>query len=280
MVVSPIRDSGALRYADDGDRDSTYAAVALHSIGADHRLWSALVPTLTEQTGRALRPDTRGHGASDWPGTASLTGWVRDLDDVLEHAGVEQIDLLGVSMGGIQAMAYAAYRPERVRSLVVLDSFARLEPSETDAKIEALAGMAQQFGMAAFAEKYVSDTVLDKDSPASVDLRDAIAGMPIAAFEATVEACFTADVLSVLPEIPCRSLVLWGELDQKTTRHQSEQIASGLPDARLATIAGAGHLPMVDTPTELASQLRTFSQDGPRGRTVGSTTSSTDRSNE
>jgi pimeloyl-ACP methyl ester carboxylesterase/DNA-binding winged helix-turn-helix (wHTH) protein len=74
---------------------------------------------------RLIRFDERGCGLSDWDvPELSFDAWVRDLETVVDAAGLDRFPLLGISQGGAVAIAYAVRHPERVSSLVLLGSFA------------------------------------------------------------------------------------------------------------------------------------------------------------
>ncbi|MCH8161869.1 MAG: alpha/beta fold hydrolase, partial [Chloroflexi bacterium] len=73
-----------------------------------------------------VRFDTRGVGLSDRDvDDFSLEARVRDLEAVVEHLHLKQFSLLGLEVGGLPAIAYAASHPERVSHLVLLNCFAR-----------------------------------------------------------------------------------------------------------------------------------------------------------
>ena len=77
------------------------------------------------RSNRLVRFDMRGFGMSEWrPEVFSLDAHVQDLAAVVEASGVEQFDLLGITHGAAVAIAYAARFPDRVRKLVLLNSFA------------------------------------------------------------------------------------------------------------------------------------------------------------
>ena len=74
---------------------------------------------------RLVRYDERGCGLSDWEVPEfSFDAWVRDLEAVVDAAGLERFPLLGISQGGPVAIAYAVRNPERVTHLVLLGSYA------------------------------------------------------------------------------------------------------------------------------------------------------------
>ena len=75
---------------------------------------------------RLVRYDERGCGLSDWDvPELSFDAWVRDLEAVVDAAGLDRFPLLGISQGGPVAIAYAVRNPERVSRLVLLGSYAK-----------------------------------------------------------------------------------------------------------------------------------------------------------
>lgn len=188
----------SLAYADSGGQSSR-ALVLLHSLGTDHRLWADSAALLAERH-RVLMPDSRGHGGSQWSGQVTVDDWVADLDSVLDHAGVAKAALVGVSMGGIQALAYAARHPDRVGALIVADSFAELAPEAARAKTAGLADRARTDGMGALADFYVSSTfTVDPLPDIAESVRSAIASMNADAYVASTGACFGVQLGADLP---------------------------------------------------------------------------------
>jgi len=83
----------------------------LHAIAADFRL---------------VRYDARGNGLSDWEvDDISFEAFVRDLESVVDQAGLDRFALLGISQGCAISIAYAVRHPERVSHLVLYGGFAR-----------------------------------------------------------------------------------------------------------------------------------------------------------
>lgn len=257
VALSSTGGTPDIRYLDTGPRDD-HAVVLLHSLGTDHRLWRHQIKALSSQH-RIIAPDSRGHGASGWAAGLTMRDWTDDLGRILDHAGVRDVVLAGISMGGVQAMAYATDHPERVRGLVIADSFAELAPDVATAKITGLAHRARAGTMAALADFYVDSTfVVDPRPGGAEDVRQAIAGMRPEAYVASTETCFGATLDGSLSEIDVPALVLWGELDEKTPRQLSERIADAVPKASLETIPAAGHLSNVENPDGFTRLLADF----------------------
>ena len=73
-----------------------------------------------------IRYDERGNGLSDWDvDDLSFEAWVRDLEAVVDAAGLQEFSLFANSQGGTVAVAYAVRHPERVKRLVLHGAYAR-----------------------------------------------------------------------------------------------------------------------------------------------------------
>src|SRR5678809_905434 len=73
---------------------------------------------------RLVRYDERGNGMSQRDvSDVSFDTWVRDLEAVVDAAGLDRFPLLGISQGGPIAVAYAVRHPERVSHLVLHGSY-------------------------------------------------------------------------------------------------------------------------------------------------------------
>jgi pimeloyl-ACP methyl ester carboxylesterase len=112
------------------------AVLLLHGFGADHVLnWgnSGVIDALVDSGRRVVATDARGHGASGKPHEAEAYSgdvMVRDAQAVLDHLGVEQIDVVGYSMGSMVAARLVPDEP-RTRSLVLGGVGATVTPPRT-----------------------------------------------------------------------------------------------------------------------------------------------------
>ncbi|TDC46165.1 alpha/beta fold hydrolase [Actinomadura sp. KC345] len=256
---SPRRTGGSpdLGYLDLGPRAAD-AVVLLHSLGADHRMWGAQAEALSARR-RVLVPDARGHGTSGWGGPPTADIWAGDLGRVLDAADVRRAALVGVSLGGIQAVAYAAGRPDRVSAVVIADSFVELAPEVAEDRIAALAGPARRTGMGAVADSYVGGTFTRTPPPRGAQaVRAAIAGMDAEHYADSVAACFSVRIADRLADVRAPALVLWGERDAKTPRALSERIAAGIRGAELEVVPGAGHLSNMENPAAFTALVEDF----------------------
>jgi pimeloyl-ACP methyl ester carboxylesterase/DNA-binding SARP family transcriptional activator len=83
------------------------------------------------------RYDERGNGLSDWNAPLNFEAFVDDLESVVDAAGLDRFDLLGISQGAAVAIAYAVRHPERVRKMHLWGGYAigwahRGDPAEIE----------------------------------------------------------------------------------------------------------------------------------------------------
>ncbi|MGW2279579.1 alpha/beta fold hydrolase [Streptomyces sp. NPDC001770] len=108
-----------LAYQVSGPADAP-PLVLLHALGEDASDWDAVAPVLARHR-RVHALDLRGHGRSDWPGTYSLELMRDDVLGFLDALGLDRVELVGHSLGGIVAYLLAQEHPQRVHRLVLED---------------------------------------------------------------------------------------------------------------------------------------------------------------
>jgi len=224
--------------------------------------------------GRVLIPDLRGHGDSSNTGDAkgySLEQCASDLLGFLAKLDIASCDLLGHSMGGMIALRAVFADPARISSLILMDTAARAPDGIRREALEIGGKIAREVGMERLAEilreRAPSDeSRSDADRRLQVELGDAYwekwrypnyHSMDPIAFGAFGAAMVEqAPLLDRLTEIACPTLVMVGEGDTSFVV-SSEELARGIPGARLAMIPNAGHQPQLENPDAWLSTIRT-----------------------
>jgi 2-succinyl-6-hydroxy-2,4-cyclohexadiene-1-carboxylate synthase len=228
--------------------------VLLHGFTGSRDDFREQIPRLGA-LGRTVAIDQRGHGGSTntgEPGDYRLDELVADLEAALTALAAPACDLLGHSMGGMVALRFALAHPERVRSLVLMDTIARpirfLPPAVVEggrAVIEAR-GMQGLFELARspkiprpeaflrFARTFGEERFWER-------VRAKLVAMDPAAWLAFGSTHFDG-VHDRLGEIRCPTLVMVGEQDTVFLA-PADELAAGIPGARRLTIAGAAHSP-------------------------------------
>jgi 3-oxoadipate enol-lactonase len=169
--------------------------VFLNSLGTDLRIWDKVILHLAGRY-RLIRYDKRGHGLSDSPpGPYTIHSHVDDLAGLLAYLQVDEVILIGVSVGGMIALDYAASRPQQDKALVLCDTAAKIGTAAMwNERIDTL----RQNGMAHLADDILArwfSPALIKEHPA--DYRgyfNMLTRMPVDGYIATCEAIRDADL--------------------------------------------------------------------------------------
>jgi 3-oxoadipate enol-lactonase len=235
------------------------AVVLLHAGIADRTMWSELLPEVAAAGFRVVAVDLPGFGeAAVAPGEQAP--WA-DVLATMDALRIDRATLVGNSFGGAVALRVAVVAPERVAALVLVSAPApALEPS---AELEAAWSeeeAALERGDVEGAVRAVVDAWTQPGAPA--DLRDRVADMQRRAFELQAAAGDVAEAPDPLDEDPgalarlgMPALVMSGEADMRDFRTGAEALARALPDARLASIEGAGHLAPLEAPERFRALL-------------------------
>ena len=109
--------------------------VFINSLGTDFRIWDEMADRLAGDA-TLLNYDKRGHGLSGG-GVASMDDHVDDLAGLLDHLGIDDAILCGLSIGGLIAQGFLMRRPKALRALILCDTAAKIGTAESwNARIE------------------------------------------------------------------------------------------------------------------------------------------------
>ena len=255
---------GDLEIALDEVETGSRPLVLVHGFTGHRADFAEHLPALGE-LGWTLAPDLPGHGESTNTGREEdyrFDRLVEVLVALLDAVGARSVDLLGHSMGGMLALRLALARPERVASLVLMDTAPgplRDLPLETfrlawrvarEAGMETLQRMARERA-ADDPTRTEADRRLERERGPQWywerHRRRFLAMDRIAYAELGREIVEQQSLVPRLPEIRCPSLVLVGEED-RSFLEPAEVMAASLPHARLVVLPGAGHQPQFEAP--------------------------------
>ncbi|MFC3453915.1 3-oxoadipate enol-lactonase [Amycolatopsis speibonae] len=227
------------------------------SLGSDHRMWDPQVKPLVEKGFRVIRYDSRGHGASPVPpGPYTLEDLGGDLVALLDEHGAERAHVVGLSLGGMTGMWLGVHAPDRIESLVLCCTSAKLGPPSMWAD---RAKTVRKNGTASVAEAGVGRWLTPGHVAAhpgqAAFLREMIAAVPAEGYAASCQAVERMDLVGDLPKIAARTLVIAGAEDPATPVEHAEVIAGGIPDARLAVVEGAAHLGSFEQPERFTALI-------------------------
>ena len=236
--------------------------VVAHGLFGSGRNWGAIAGRLSDIR-RVVTVDVRNHGESLQSDDHSYAAQAEDLAEVIEAQG-GRADVLGHSMGGKAAMVLALGHPERVASLVVADIAPRAYDHSQREMIEAM--------------RAVDLSAVERRSDADAQLADHVADPAVRAFllqsldvagrrwRLNLDALDAAmDDLVGWPEPEGRydgpALFLRGGASRYVADEDLPAIRRLFPEARVETIADAGHWLHAEAPRPFEAAVRSFLRD-------------------
>jgi pimeloyl-ACP methyl ester carboxylesterase len=216
---------------------------------------------------RCITVDWRGQG--DTPaapdGRADMDTLTADLVALLDHLGLDAVHYAGLSMGGFVGMRLAARHPERVRSLVLLDTSAGPEDPEKIARYRLLARVYRWFGIGAVRSKV--EPIMFGPHLLTSPRKDEVVGPWVAKLRTVARPGMRTAILGVtdrepvapeLSRITAPTLVVVGADDVATPVAKSEAIVAGIPGARLEVVPDAGHSSTIEQPEAVTGLMEQF----------------------
>jgi pimeloyl-ACP methyl ester carboxylesterase len=244
--------------------------VMLHGLTGHRDDFALQLPRLAE-TGRVLVPDLRGHGDFVKTGRAETFRFdqlVADLAALLDAWAVPRCDLLGHSFGGMVALRFVLAHPDRVASLVLMDTAPTApEAYSVDTFVKAGA-IARERGMA-FLQELVEKSAQTRGSASLSDRQTekwSDAYWPhhrrrYRAMDPEGYACLgvlmmeQSPVVERLHEIRCPATVIVGGDDTEFLAG-AEALSRGIADAVRVTLPDAGHHPHMESPEAWLAAVR------------------------
>jgi 3-oxoadipate enol-lactonase len=251
---------GEIAYEVRGDGPTL---LLLHAFPLGRCMWEPQVEALCARF-RLARFDCRGFGASP-PGDSLLTmeRYADDAVGLLDHLGLSQAVVIGLSMGGYAAFALVRRHPLRLRGLVLADT--RAEPDTEGARQERalLAERVRREGAEAAAEVFLprllGKTSQEQRPELVARVRATILGnRPRGISDALAGLAARADSRPTLREIRVPTLVLCGDEDTLTPPLDARKMAEAIPGSRLGVIPRAGHLANLENPEAFNAALEGF----------------------
>ncbi|WP_202976797.1 alpha/beta fold hydrolase [Candidatus Oscillochloris fontis] len=246
-----------LHYADEGDGSPI---LFLHAFPLSGAMWQPQRAALADQF-RLIVPDLRGFGATDVPpGLTTMEQCADDMAALLDHLGLAQVAVCGLSMGGYIAMAMLQRHPARISALVLANTRANADSPEAQAQREINATIAEAKGSATIADMMIPALVASHAEPHVVaTLRTIIeANRPAGIAAALRGMALRCDSFATLQALRLPTLLIAGTDDALTPLDTVRMMHEAVPSSRLVIIPGAGHLSNLERPDEFTAALRSF----------------------
>ena len=261
MPTISIRDI-PFAYDELGERERP-TIVFTHSLVWDRSMFSAVIKDLASEF-HILNLDQHGHGESGYRDGFTLEDMAADFADLLDALGLAPVHWAGLSLGGMTGLRLARSHPDKIASLILMDTSSRPEIEERKADYMNLAA-AIRAGQA----EAVADLVLPfffcsatyKNQPELIaDYRRRLVreqdreGL----YQAALAVFTRGDITDELPNLTLPTLVVVGAEDISTPPDRSLLLADKIPGAVLKIIPDAGHMSATEQPAMVAAAIKEF----------------------
>ena len=251
---------------DSGPREAP-VMLLLHGFGASLQAWDGWAPAL-EKNLRVLRIDIPGFGLSgpavnqDYSDAADVARVIALLDQL----GVQQVIMAGHSMGGRIAWNLAASHPERVSQLVLLAPDGFPDPnakSDKTYEVPALLGLMQYslpqwaLRMGGVAPAFADNSQLTPQMMQRYHDMMLAPGVRTALLE-RMRQTRNSDPVARLQSITVPTLLIWGEKDAFIPVSNAQDYLKAMPQAKLVTLPGVGHVLHEEAPQASVQVVRDF----------------------
>jgi len=257
------------------DAGSGETLLLIHGMAGSSETWRAVIPQLAKKY-RVIAPDLLGHGQSDKPrGDYSLGAFAVWLRDLLDELGVTRATIVGQSLGGGVAMQFVYQHPDYCQRLVLISS-GGLGP-DVGWTLRLLSAPGAELILPVIAPKPVLNvgnklrswlSAAGIQSPRGAEIWSAYSSLSDSqtrhAFLRTLRSVvdYRGQAVSALNRLHLTSqlptMAIWGDKDQIIPLDHAYAAQAARPGSRLEVLAGVGHFPHVERPTDVVDLIDDF----------------------
>ena len=247
-----------------GGRDfdaSQPTVVFVHGAGLDHSVWMLLARWFAHHGYGVLAPDLPGHGRSGGkplPSIAAMADWTVAL---ITAAGARTAGVVGLSMGSLVALEAAARHPAKVTAIALIGAAGAI-PVSKDLLAAAVANDHAAIDMVSIWGHGYHACLGGSLAPGTWMLGSAVRLLERSApgvLAADLAACNDyGDGLANAAKVMAPATLVLGQRDLMTPHKAGLALAAALPNARVVTLGGAGHLMLSERPDEVLAAVRDF----------------------
>lgn len=248
-----------LNYQIDGPENAPVVVLSC-SLGTTLAMWEPQMAALAACY-RVLRYDTHGHGATRQSGQTSLAQLGQDVIDLLDHLDIPAAHFCGISMGGLTGLWLARFHPQRMLSVAVINSAARIG-NETG--WQSRAQSVRQAGLrdiaASSPQRWFTPSFCQSAPETVAALCQQLAASNAEGYAACCDALAAADLREEIGQIACPVLLIAGEHDPVTTVADARFMHQRISGSQM-TVVNASHLSTIEAPEAVNAALLSFLGD-------------------
>lgn len=251
-------DGNTICYREQGQGEPL---VLLHGFCGSSEYWDQVVPLLSDHY-RCIVPDLRGHGSSDAPlGAYTIEQMADDVLHLLDSLELSKVTLLGHSLGGYITLSFVQRYSSRLNGFGLIHSTAFPDSEEAKEKRLLAVSSIQTQGITSFVDNMIPSLFAPdhvESHPEWINFAKEIGYKtpPQGASGAAMAMRERPDRRDVLSASVLPVLLVAGEQDGIIS--QDKTFTVDQPNVTQVTIAGAGHMSMIEAPDQLANRIISF----------------------
>jgi len=260
----PWADAGGLRifylFTANVNGDGHPPVILLHGLGSCAEDWALQAAAFAEERD-VIALDLPGHGRSGrLPGWPAIADYAASALAPLDELGLVHADVVGLSLGGMVALQLGLDHPERVRSLTLVNSFARMRvPLNGVARILGRIILLLCGPMSWLGSWVAAGLFPEPDQqPLRRLAAERLASNSRRSYLQAALAVARFDLRRRLGDVVVPVNVIAGEADRTVSLAAKRELAAGITDARLRILPGSGHASPVDSPAAFNQAVQDF----------------------
>jgi (E)-2-((N-methylformamido)methylene)succinate hydrolase len=237
-------DQGNIRYEEQGTGESM---ILIHGVGLDHTMWEKQVASLSEHY-HVIVYDMIGHGGSEHPpGPYTLEAFVEQLEGLMNFLKIKASHIVGFSMGGMVAQAFAIKNETMVKTLTIMSSVANRTKEQREAilsRVEEVKSFGPISTVDAAIERWFSEEYMEEDKGTVKRIRGRLLTNLTASYLAAYTLFATADetLWPELRKITVPTLILTGEHDSGSNPEMAKAMHKEIAGSELLVVPRMKHM--------------------------------------
>ena len=248
----------------DLNHNGNPGVMLLHGLGANSESWQLQTPALVSAGYRVIVPDLRGFGQSSYPGGFNNPKvMAADMVKLLKQLSFSKVHLIGISLGGTDALEMVIAEPALIESLIITNSFAKLRPKKVSLWLFYITRLIliHLVGIDTQADYVAKRLFPDPDQILlRTTFKHQVCQSNPSGYRSTMRALALFNISADTRKIQSPTLVITGENDSVVPPENQNELSALIPNAQQKVIRDAGHAVIVEKPNEFNQLILEFLQ--------------------
>ncbi|KAA9022003.1 alpha/beta fold hydrolase [Niallia endozanthoxylica] len=259
-MPTAVYKQGTIFYEEKGSGEPL---IFIHGVGLDHTMWKQQKDSLSDSF-RVIVYDMLGHGGSEHPpGPYSLTHYVEQLSGLMEYLQIEKTHLVGFSMGGMVAQAFALTYKNKLKTLTIMNAVANRTDEQRKgilARVEEVRENGPLGTIEPAIQRWFNPEFIESESEVVNQVRHRLQTNNPASYLAayTLFATADAELWPKLKNIETPAFIITAEHDLGSNPQMGRQMHERIKGSDIRIVPGMKHMLPVEGAEIVNNELRRF----------------------